>query len=132
MQPFDQFVDLLRRRAGDATYAVATAKDGASVRILLRAYGLDDLIHASLIMDKEAGATKSAHLQRLQERLETPWGEITFVDDKVNHLDAVAPLGVRCVLAAWGYNGAREHVLAESRGYVVCTLDQAERTLFGG
>jgi hypothetical protein len=58
--------------------------------------------------------------------------DMTFVDDKVNHLDAVAPLGVRCALAGWGYNGGREHDLAERRGYVVCSLENAEQRLFGG
>ena len=38
------------------------------------------------------------------------------MDDKVNHLEAVAPLGVRCALAAWGYNGAREQDRAREAG----------------
>jgi phosphoglycolate phosphatase-like HAD superfamily hydrolase len=131
MRPYPRFVDILRRRATDAIYAVATAKDGTSVRILLRRYGLAELIPDSLVMDKETGVAKSAHLTRLQERLEVPWGAMTFIDDKVTHLDSVAPLGVRCALAAWGYNGPREHRLAAERGYLVCALDQAERKLLG-
>jgi phosphoglycolate phosphatase-like HAD superfamily hydrolase len=131
MRPYAPFADLLRGRADEATYALATAKDGASVRILLREYGLADLFPESRVMDKEAGAEKSAHLRSLHERLAVPWSRMTFVDDKVNHLDAVAPLGVRCVLAAWGYNGPREHALARARGYTVCTLDQAGARLFG-
>ena len=62
----------------------------------------------------------------------TTLAEITFVDDKVNHLDAVAPLGVRCALAAWGYNGPREHRLARSHGHLLCTLDDVEAQLFEG
>jgi phosphoglycolate phosphatase-like HAD superfamily hydrolase len=58
------------------------------------------------------------------------FAEITFVDDKVNHLDAVAPLGVRCALAAWGYNGPREHRLAQGRGHLVCHLEDLETQLF--
>jgi len=56
--------------------------------------------------------------------------ELTFVDDKVNHLDSVASLGVRCALAAWGYNGRREHELAAEHGYLVCDLDNVEEKLF--
>jgi hypothetical protein len=56
---------------------------------------------------------------------------MTFLDDKVNHLDSVSPLGVRCGLAAWGYNGPREHGLALERGYLVCRLDDVEAQLFG-
>jgi hypothetical protein len=52
------------------------------------------------------------------------------VDDKLNHLEAVAPLGVRCALAAWGYNGPREHAAAAERGFLVCTLEDVEGKLF--
>ena len=57
---------------------------------------------------------------------------MTFVDDKVNHLDSVAPLGVRCGLATWGYNSAREHELAIRRKYVMLTLENVESRLFDG
>src|SRR5512134_2489459 len=40
MRPYEPFVEILRRRAGSAFYAVATAKDRTSVEILLRHYGL--------------------------------------------------------------------------------------------
>ncbi len=52
------------------------------------------------------------------------------MDDKVNHLESVAPLGVRCGLAAWGYNGPREHRRALECGYQVLTLEDAEDQLF--
>jgi hypothetical protein len=54
-----------------------------------------------------------------------------FVDDKVNHLDDVSRLGVRCGLATWGFNGPREEALARAAGHLVCTLDDAEEQLFG-
>jgi hypothetical protein len=38
---------------------------------------------------------------------------------------------VRCALAAWGFNGERERQQAAERGYLVCTLENAERRLFG-
>jgi hypothetical protein len=55
-----------------------------------------------------------------------------FVDDKVNHLDDVAGLGVHCALAGWGYNGPREAAEAAARGYPVLSLAEAEAGLFGG
>lgn len=131
MRPYRPFLKLLRRRAGDADYAIATSKDRRSVSILLEAYRIGDLFPVEMILDKEAGPRKSIHVERLQRDLGWPFDELTFVDDKVNHLDAVAPLGVRCALAAWGYNGPREHELARRRGYLVCTLDDAESLLFG-
>jgi phosphoglycolate phosphatase-like HAD superfamily hydrolase len=110
--------------------AIATAKDRASVRALLDAYGIADLFDDARLLDKETGVSKSAHLEKLQRDFNVDFGEITFVDDKVNHLDAVAGLGVRCALATWGYNGEREVRLARERGYLVCTLDEVEGQLF--
>jgi hypothetical protein len=56
---------------------------------------------------------------------------ITFVDDKLNHLEKVRPLGVRPVLATWGYNTPREHRLARERGIPIATLTTAAAELFG-
>ncbi len=131
MRPYADFVALLRARAGDAELAIATAKDRRSVRRLLEIYGIDDLFAEDRVLDKEAGVSKAAHLEQLRERLDLSFDAMTFVDDKVNHLDGVAPLGVRCALAAWGYNGAREHRLARERGYLVCHLEDVEQRLFG-
>jgi phosphoglycolate phosphatase-like HAD superfamily hydrolase len=132
MRPYGPFLDLLRRRAGSSvTYAIATSKDGGSVEVLLRDYGIADLVPLDLVVDRGAGPRKSVHLERLRRKLGLEPGVMTFIDDKVNHLDTVAPLGVRCALAAWGYNGSREHALASERGYLVCGLDDVERKLFG-
>lgn len=129
--PIPELLALLRRRGSSVALAIATAKDRASVRLLLEDHGLAGLFPDERLMDKETGRSKAAHLRHLQAALGIPFPEITFVDDKVNHLDAVATLGVRCVLAAWGYNGSREHELARRRGYAVCSLDSAAGLLFG-
>jgi len=131
LRPYAPVLAVLRRRRTDTVLALATAKDRASVLTLLHAYGIEGLFPAERILDKEAGVSKRAHLGALQERLSVAWQEITFVDDKLNHLDSVADLGVRCVLAAWGYNGERERSQARERGYAVCGLDEVETTLFG-
>ena len=128
--PYPQILELLRRRAGACEYAIASAKDRASVGILLAHYGVADLFPPERIVDKEAGVTKDAHIARLAGLRGLDFAEITFVDDKVNHLDTVAPLGARCALAAWGYNGPREHRLAAERGHLLCTLDDVESQLF--
>jgi phosphoglycolate phosphatase-like HAD superfamily hydrolase len=131
MRPYEPLIELLRRRAGQVAYAIATSKDRGSVSIMLEGYGITDLFPAELILDKESGQQKTAHLRTLRDRLDVDFAELTFVDDKVNHLDAVAALGVRCALAMWGYNGPREYALARKRGYLLCSLDDAERKLFG-
>jgi phosphoglycolate phosphatase-like HAD superfamily hydrolase len=129
---YPRFLEILRRRAAEARIALATAKDRRSAELLLAHLGVGDLIPAELILDKETGVSKTAHLTALHQRLDVPFTEITFVDDKLNHLEAVAPLGVRPVLAGWGFNTPREHALAEEKGIAVANFDDVERVLYGG
>jgi phosphoglycolate phosphatase-like HAD superfamily hydrolase len=130
IQPYPAFAALLRRRAAEVELAIATAKDRSSVSRLLSTWGLADLFGPGRVLDKETGVSKVAHLEHLQHTLGVAFPELTFVDDKVNHLESVAPLGVRCALAAWGYNGPRERQRARELGFLVCGLDDAEALLF--
>jgi phosphoglycolate phosphatase-like HAD superfamily hydrolase len=131
LAPYPRMLEILHRRASQVTLAIATAKDGRSVRTLLRDYGVEPLFREDLVLDKETGVSKRSHLERLQASLEVPFDAITFVDDKLNHLDNVSGLGVRCGLAAWGYNGRREWQAAERAGHLVLHLDDLEAQLFG-
>ena len=131
MRPYPRFLEVLQRRSADAMLAIATSKDAETVAALLRDYGIESLFAAPRVLDKEAGVHKDAHLRRLHEMAGVAYAEMVFVDDKVNHLDRVAHLGVGCALASWGYNGEREIELARRRGYRICTLEDAEEKLFG-
>jgi len=130
MAPYPGIPELLHRRAGDVRLAIATAKDRASVRRLLTAYGVADLFPEGTVLDKEAGVKKHMHVERLAADHGVAADAVTFVDDKVNHLEDVARLGARCVLAAWGYNGPRERRAAEGQGFLVCELEEFERAVF--
>jgi phosphoglycolate phosphatase-like HAD superfamily hydrolase len=131
MPPYPELLPMLRRFSGRAELAIATAKDRDSVAALLRAYGIGDLFAPERILDKQTGVAKTAHLTELRRRCGVGFKQITFVDDKVHHLDAAAALGVRCGLAAWGYNGPRELRQAQERGHLVCRLADVEAVLFG-
>jgi len=131
LAPYPGFVEVLHRRAGEVELAIATAKDARSVRELLAHYGVDRLFATGRVLDKETGTSKRAHLEHLRRELGVAFEEITFLEDKVNHLESVAPLGVRCALAKWGYNGPREHARARELGFLVCGLDDVEARLFG-
>ncbi len=131
MSPYGALIDVLRRRSDAAKFVIATAKDGASVVHLVARYGIGDLFGRGCVIDKQAGRDKRAHLRTAAERFAVTLSDITFIDDKVNHLIRAQQLGVRCLLAAWGYNGPREHALARERGIGVCSLDQFESTVFG-
>jgi phosphoglycolate phosphatase-like HAD superfamily hydrolase len=128
--PYPELIAVLRRRAGGCRYAIATAKDRRSVGLLLADYGVADLFEPALVLDKETGVTKAAHHEHLARITGLSYEEMTFVDDKVSHLEAVGALGVRCALAAWGYNGPREARLARAGGHLVCTLADVEAQLF--
>jgi phosphoglycolate phosphatase-like HAD superfamily hydrolase len=130
MGPYPPLPAALRRHSGKVVLAIATAKDRRSVAKLLQMYGIADLFPEGRVLDKETGVSKADHLAHLHDALGIPYAEMTFLEDKVNHLDAAARLGVRCALAAWGYNGEREIRHAYARGYLVCTLDDFERRLF--
>ena len=130
LNPFAPFINLLRKRQGDGLLCLATAKDRPTIQRLLEAYLISDLFPEDRIFDKEAGVSKRFHLAALQQHLNVAYDQITFVDDKLNHLEDVAPLGVRGVLAGWGYNGPRERMLAQQRGFTVCDLEQASTVLF--
>jgi phosphoglycolate phosphatase-like HAD superfamily hydrolase len=129
---YPPITELLQRRSGDVELAIATAKDGRSVRLVLDRFGLGSLFPPDRLLDKDLGRSKAVHLQELAGRLAVDPDSITFVDDKVNHLVSVAPLGVRPVLAEWGYNGDRERRIAADHGFSIATLDTVEAILFDG
>jgi phosphoglycolate phosphatase-like HAD superfamily hydrolase len=128
--PYPGLAPILRRHADLTRPAVTTAKDARSVQLLLDELGLGGIFDRELILDKETGVEKTHHLRALQRRAEVEFGGITFVDDKVNHLLRVAELGVRPVLAGWGFNTPREHGLARERGFEVADLSTADEVLF--
>ncbi len=130
--PYPELVEALERHRGTVLPAVATAKDTQSVRILLSELGLADVFDPQLILDKETGVEKTVHLRELQRRTDAPFNNITFIDDKLNHLETVAGLGVRGVLAGWGFNSERERTTARRLGFDVAQLNTLDQTLFKG
>jgi len=130
--PYPGFAETLRRHKGPTEPAVATAKDARSVELLLDELGMADLFEPDLILDKQTGVNKTRHLEILCERTGLDCGAVTFVDDKVNHLVKVSSLGVRPVLAGWGFNTHREHAVAREHGFEVAALETADTVLFKG
>jgi len=130
--PYTGLAEMLGRHRGTSRLAVATAKDARSVELLLEVLGLSGIFDSDLTFDKQTGVEKTHHLRALQRITGTDFDQITFVDDKVNHLVKVSQLGVRGVLAAWGFNSPREHALANDLGFDVARLDDAESILFKG
>ena len=126
--PYSELIHYLKNLQ-DITLAVVTAKDGASVRLLLSHFGIPAVFADELIFDKSLGAEKTAHLKALKKRLNARFEDITFIDDKVRHLEAVYGLGVDPVLATWGYNTRREHELARTLGFRLARLENPSTIL---
>ncbi len=128
-RPYPWIPESLRSLSRVVELAIATARDRESVDRILAAHGLADLFEDRLVVDKEAGVSKLAHIELLLQRTGVAPGELLFVDDKVNHLEAVEPAGTVCGLATWGYNSAREHRLARERGYLLLEPDDLVRVV---
>ncbi len=73
------------------TLAIVTAKDRASVRALLTAHGFTGLIEDNLLLDKETGVYKTAHLEELRRRTHTEFTWMTFADEPVGPRSASRP-----------------------------------------
>jgi phosphoglycolate phosphatase-like HAD superfamily hydrolase len=124
---FDGIPETVRSLSERFTLAIATAKDMRSVRLLLDKYGLRGCFEERFILDKDVSHSKTDHLARLHAMLNMPFSDMHFIDDKVLHLRAAKPLGVRGYLALWGFNTEREHAEAEREGFVLLTLEGLAR-----
>jgi len=105
------------------TLAIATSKDRGSVDLLLKHYRLDSCFLSENILDKDFAESKRHHLIRFHEKLNIPFSQIHFVDDKVMHLLKVNDLGVNRYLASWGFNSQQEHEIARANGCRVIGIE---------
>jgi hypothetical protein len=93
-----------------------------SVIMILEHHGLSEYFRPDNILDKDFAPTKREHFIKFHENHGTPYSAMHFIDDKVSHLIKVVDLGVNCYLATWGFNGEREHRIAEDHGCRLLTL----------
>lgn len=121
--PYPGVKQALSKLAARFELAVATSKDRETVVSLLADWELFNLFGEDRVLDKSAGESKRAHLSFLRERFGCNFSCMTFIDDKVSHLLDCAGLGVRLILAGWGYNGRQEHELAGRHGLQVLELE---------
>lgn len=117
--PYPGILPLLRKYANEVRLALATAKDRRSVRYLLQRAGASDLFPEAFVHDKETGVSKCSHIEALAAEVGCGADEVTFIDDKLRHVQDVATTGARCMLAGWGYNGPREQRQARAAGFAV-------------
>lgn len=128
--PYQPMLEILSRQSHRATLVLATSKDENSARILLQSWRMDHFFPSGHIYDKERGKRKSAHVKAIIDDFGINPMAIRFLDDKVKNLSAVAEIGVRGILAAWGHNTLREHALAKEMGFSVADFENVEELLF--
>jgi len=106
---------LLARFAGRTH--VVTARDAASTRLVLAAYGL-----AHHVATVQGNCTdKAAAVDRLRAQLAIPAEEIVFLDDNLTNVEVVAATGVTALWVRWGWHTAEHEERARAIG--VAALD---------
>lgn len=94
--------EVLRQNAGAVT--IVTAKDDRSVRTILAHHGLGDTVGDVVGECRD----KAAALAELCRRHRVRPAAVTFVDDSVANVRAVASTGADCRWASWGYHTAED------------------------
>lgn len=125
-RPFPGVVEQIAQMRVEALgVAVATTKDTDSARALLEYAGIRGLT----IFGREVSLDKRVHMQAIAAQFGVPMPHLAFVEDLLENLLHVRDLGVRLVLADWGYNTADERRRALDDGVTVVSLDSFARTL---
>ena len=121
--PYPQVIRLLDRwESSFEGTALATTKDAASAHALLKSAGRD-----WPIFGKEFSVEKNLQMAAIAEQFKVRMDEILFVDDLLENLQQVSPLGALAALASWGYNTPESRQEAQNLGYSVVTVDGLER-----
>ncbi len=124
--PYAAVVDSVVRHVGRLTgVALATTKDTDSAAALLESTPLVGIP----IYGREFSENKAEQVLAILERFAVEPSEAVFVDDLIENLGQVAPLGVPCALASWGYNTAEARSQAGPLGYPVLTQEEFGRLL---
>ncbi|MDP3764965.1 MAG: hypothetical protein Q8R04_00480 [Nanoarchaeota archaeon] len=107
--PFKNIVEKLKNLNFDNVFII-TSKDGKSVEILMKHYGIkfpEPHILDNRILDK---------IKKLR-MLNCPLDEVHFVDDIYSNLAPIKKATpVKCYLAVWGYNNEIQRREAEKAG----------------
>ena len=93
---------------------IATTKDKKSVTELLRVYGIR--IPEKNIVTKEFSKDKKQQLREIARRAGVSIREVLLVEDAVAQLRQASKIGVRGVLASWGYSTKAQRKEAKGEG----------------
>lgn len=124
-KPYPEMIGLLDRwESRFVGTALATTKDAASAHALLRSAGRD-----WPIFGKEFSVQKDQQIRAIAQHHSVTPQEVLFVDDLLENLQQVAPLGARTAMASWGYNTPELREEAKRLGFAVVDVEALERLL---
>jgi len=103
---------------------IVSAKDKNATKLLLDSYGLH--IEDENILAKEFSMDKKYQMRFISDKFHVPFYKIIFVEDNLEQLLNVKELGVKLVLASWGYNTEDQRKEAEKLGISVAMPESLE------
>lgn len=118
---FNKWLRLLRpyaiaksiaRLKGKYVITIATNNSEKSIKPFLREYN----IQVETIADRSIGIDKLKQVEFIRNKHKSKFSDIYFVDDQVANFARLSKLGVKCFLAAWGYNNSAQRKKAEKLG----------------
>lgn len=120
-------VKLIKNLSKNNKIFIATTRDKESTSKALRHAGIK--IQKDKIIDRYFSKNKIDQMNHISSVSGAKLNNIVFMDDIVDHLIPLYKIGVRTILASWGYS-TKEHVKEANRlGIPVASLKDIEKTI---
>ncbi|MBS3131876.1 hypothetical protein J4212_05570 [Candidatus Woesearchaeota archaeon] len=115
--------DIMKKLNPDKSY-ISTSNRAFAVEGVFRHNKIE--FKKENILDNETHKDKNDQMKDIKKREKCKFSDIIFVDDILANLEKVQPLGVKCVLAAWGYSNDSQKEEARAKGMEVVSLEDFE------
>lgn len=119
--PYEKIVEDTKKLGEKFKLTISTGNSIASIREWLKRKELN--IPDKDTVDKNFAKDKIKQLTKIKEDNNVNFEDIYFIDDQVDHLIKVKPLGVKCFLATWGYNNKEQQEQAKKAGIILINKD---------
>ena len=125
--PFKQVPKILNKFRKDFPLVIVTSKDKASTKMLLESYGIS--VEDGNILPKEFSLDKKDQMRFISKKFDVPLRDIVFVEDNLEQLLNVNELGIKLILASWGYNTKEQRKEVKKLGINVTTIKNFEKAV---
>ena len=130
---FPGVVKSMNKLAEKFKVVIGTTKDKASTSKLLKFYGAK--INEEDIVSKEIFDDKTKQMKYISIKYDVPLENLVFVDDMLEQLRPVVGIGVKPVMADWGYSTKAQKEIAMKEGITLVGQEnlagQIERIVYG-